>query len=63
MGLYDGMTANERLFMAGLMDAWDQATKARDRGEMAVILSRVELAEDAPAIIDTVLANPAKYGL
>ena len=44
---YDGMTTNERLFEAGLLDTFDQAAKRRDR---------------AAVIADTILANPHVYG-
>jgi hypothetical protein len=62
MGRYGGMTVKERVVAAELMEAWNRAAKARNRDEMLVILARVELADLAPGIVDTVLANPAKYG-
>ena len=62
MGKYSAMTVNERLFEAGLLNAWDAAAKARSRAEMVDILLKVELGDDAEPIADGILANPAKFG-
>jgi type IV pilus biogenesis protein CpaD/CtpE len=60
---YSGMTTNERLFVAGLLDQWDHAARARDKQQMVLILQRVEISEsDAAAIAASVLANPSRYG-
>ena len=60
---YTGMTINERLFAAGLLDAWDRAARARDRQAMIDNLLSVGIAEwFAAKTADTVLANPAAYG-
>ena len=60
---YAGMTVNERLFTAGLLEAWDTAARRRDRGEMIRLLRSVEIGTlDAPKIVETILANPTKYG-
>jgi len=56
-----GMTVNERLFHVGLVDQWDAAARRRDRAAMVDILKRVEVPEPMP-IIDTILADPKKYG-
>ena len=56
MGKCGGMTVNERLVEAGLMDAWDSALNARNREEMIAILSQVELESQAGKIADSVLA-------
>lgn len=57
------MTGNERLFNAGLLEAWDRAFKARNRAAMIAIYCQVEVPEDeAVKCIDSMLANPAKYG-
>jgi len=41
---YSGMTVNERLFAAGLLDAWDAAVNARNRNRMIEVLLEVDLA-------------------
>ena len=58
---YRGMTTNERLWTAGLMEEWDAAMQSRDRERMIEILSKVGLASQAVSIADTVLANPWRY--
>ena len=62
MGKYDGMTTNERLFNAGLLDVWKRAATARNRAEMIEILGQIGLADQADVVVETILANPAKYG-
>jgi len=59
---YSGMTTNERLFVAGVLDQFDDAARKRDRATMIELLSRVELGEQAALIADTILANPTRYG-
>ena len=61
-GKYSGMTVNERLWDAGIMDAWDAAVISRDRDRMIELLGRIELASEAEWIVDTTLANPKRYG-
>jgi len=51
------MTVNERLFEAGLVEAFDAAARARDRSEMIRILSEVDV-DDAAWSADTILQNP-----
>jgi hypothetical protein len=64
MGLYDGMTVNERLVISGQIRAWDEACLRRDRAGMIAILVATELTSDqATSTVDTTLANPEKYGL
>lgn len=60
-GRYAGMTVNERLFDAGLMDAFDAAARARDRAEMNRLLTEVDV-EDAAWSVDTILERPERYG-
>lgn len=60
---FGGMTTNERLSFAGLMPDWDEAARSRDRTRMIEILSKVDLANQADQIADTLLANPKRYGL
>ena len=60
---YGGMTVNERLSAAGLMEQFDLAARGRDGKKMISLLQTVELSEDsAIGITDTILANPTKYG-
>ncbi len=42
---YTGMTVNERLYVSGLMDAFDKAIELRDDVEITRILREVELAD------------------
>jgi hypothetical protein len=51
-----GMTVNERLWAAGLMDSFDQAVARRDRVELQNILKQVYVpSRDAEVIINQVL--------
>jgi hypothetical protein len=60
---FDGMTVNERLFVAGLLEEWDAAMNTADRSRAIEILTRADMSEDgAASTVDAVLANPAKYG-
>jgi cytochrome c553 len=60
---YAGMTTNERLHEAGLIDQFDDAAKGRNKEQMIHILRNVELSEnDAEAIANTILADPKRYG-
>jgi len=58
---YGGMTVNERLAIAGVMDAWDSAIEAGDRQGAIEILSPLGLSA-LTATVDGTLANPEKYG-
>jgi hypothetical protein len=62
MSDYRGLTTNERLFVANLLEDWDVAVRDRDRTKMIELLSRVDLASQAEWITDIVLADPSKYG-
>ena len=55
------LTVNERLFETGLIDEWDAAVRDRDRDKMLEIMRKVEV-EPPEFAVDTVLADPAKYG-
>jgi hypothetical protein len=58
---YAAMTVNERLVTAGLMEAFDDAARLRDRDTMMRLLSEVDL--DRPAgTVDALLKDPARYG-
>lgn len=61
-GRYSGMTVNERLYDAGLLDRFNAAARDRNRDAMIALLASVGLEDDAPRITDTILANPTKYG-
>lgn len=44
---YQGMTVNERLYVSGLMDAFDKAVKEKDIPKVKSILENVELSEES----------------
>jgi hypothetical protein len=44
---YAGMTVNERLFVCGMMSAFDKAIDERDPEKIRKILTDVELDEDS----------------
>jgi hypothetical protein len=54
---FGGMTVNERLVDAGLIEDWDNAVRARDKERMISILSKVELGNQAARIADAALAK------
>jgi len=58
---FAGMSVNERLFVAGLSNAFDAAARIRDRREMVRLLTEVDV-EDAAWSVDTILGNPRRYG-
>ncbi len=58
------MTVNERLFVAGILDQFDDAARRRDRQAMLAYLRRVAMTDSqAVETTDTILANPGFYGL
>jgi hypothetical protein len=60
---YSGMALNERLFVAKLLDVFDEAVGKRDRKRLVEILEKVNLNEhEANRIIDGIFTNPKKYG-
>lgn len=60
---YSGMTVNERLGAAGLSSEFDSAILAWDRQRAISVLGQVAMDENSAAFtVDTILANPAKYG-
>jgi len=60
---YEGMTVNERLFAAQLLDSWDRTAKARKRDKMIEILIAVHFSsQSAEQIVDAVLVAPKFYG-
>jgi hypothetical protein len=60
---YSGMTTNERLYAAGLLDQFDIATKSHNRDAMVQILVQVNIpAGEAASIASKILAAPGLYG-
>ncbi len=61
---YSGMTLNERLFTAGLLEQFDDAARNADRARMLGLLLKVGLSEpEAQRSVDAILSSPARYGL
>lgn len=58
---YAGLTAIERLDLAGLRAEFDAAARGRSRGEMIRLLGEVEF-PDASWLADMIIANPRRYG-
>jgi hypothetical protein len=46
LGKYDGMTVNERLFEAGLVDAYEAAVRTGDLNEINSVVRKVDLRQD-----------------
>jgi hypothetical protein len=44
---YSGMTVNERLYVSGLMDEFDEAVQKKDAEKVRAILEKVELTEES----------------
>lgn len=44
---YSGMTVNERLYVSGLMDEFDEAVKNKNIDRVQSILKEVELTEES----------------
>jgi len=59
MSELSGMTVNERFYDKGLLTAWEAAVSRKDREAMIELLDRVELADQASAIADSVLKRNA----
>jgi hypothetical protein len=58
---YSGMTVNERLVEAGLLEAFGIAAKARNREAMLRLLAQVAVADPA-STADPILNDPKRYG-
>jgi hypothetical protein len=52
-----GMTVNERLLDADLLQEWDEAVKKKDRETMVRLLGSVGLADQAGLIADVTLGR------
>jgi hypothetical protein len=59
---FAGLTVNERLVVAGLVEQWDAAIAGRRADAAIDLLRRVGLDGQGATIVDAVLANPSKYG-
>ncbi len=44
---YAGMTVNERLYVSGLMDEFDEAVEKKDTEKVRAILKKVDLTEES----------------
>lgn len=44
---YTGMTVNERLYVSGLMDEFDEAVEKKNTEKVRAILEKVELTESS----------------
>jgi hypothetical protein len=63
VGIYGGMTVNERLFTAGTLEQFDSAVRHGDRTAMVALLVAVEIdCDQAEKIADTMLSHPTRYG-
>lgn len=59
---YPGLTLNEMLFAAGLLDAFREAARApRDRARMVELLTQAG-ARSPTASVDAILRDPERYG-
>jgi hypothetical protein len=59
---FGGMTVNERLFVAGLLQQFEAAINASDRERAVELLGRVSMSHaSAAATVDAVLADPERY--
>jgi hypothetical protein len=57
------MTANERLYAAGLLAQFDTAVRARNKAAVIACLTAVEIeASEATKIVDAVFSHPDRYG-
>lgn len=57
------MSVNERLVGCGLLDAWNDAARDRNRAQMVAILLQADIErEQAERTTDAGLKNPEMYG-
>jgi hypothetical protein len=58
-----GMTVNERLFVAGLLNQFDDAVRAGDRDKLVSLHVMVQIEpEGAEITADKVLSHPNRFG-
>ncbi len=63
MASFLGMTTNERLFAANLLESFDATIQRRDFEGAVALLIKVEISPaGAEEIVTTIFANPEKYG-
>jgi hypothetical protein len=60
IGTLSSMTVNERLFVKGILKEWDAAVSRRDREAMIKLLDQVELADQAPSIVESALKRTTR---
>jgi hypothetical protein len=56
-GTFEGMTVNERLYAAGLLEKFDAASRARDRAGVIDLLKLVALSAQAASTADAMLGE------
>ena len=59
---YTGMTVNERLYVAGVLDGFDKAVREKDIDKVTSILMSVELPDSAISPILETLGMKPKSG-
>jgi hypothetical protein len=60
---YAGMTVNERLYIAGLLESFAAAVRAGDRDAMINLLVMVQIEpKGATLTTDKILSHPTRYG-
>ena len=59
---YSGLTVNERLIAAGLIEQLEAAIQAGERSLMIRVLDRLDLADQSGSIAEAILDNPGRYG-
>ena len=60
---FAGMTVNERLFAAGLLDSYDSAVRSGERSKMIDLLMNVGLEPEAAVrTADAILADLTRFG-
>jgi hypothetical protein len=57
-GKYSGMTLNERLEKAKIVDEWKAALNSKNRFRLMELLARVELSDQAAWISEAALYGP-----
>lgn len=59
----EGMTVNERLYHFGLTDTFDEAIRANRKDRAISVLEQAKFTrEQAESTVQTILAEPKRYG-